>query len=196
MTKQHNIPILADAVMGIDPSLTGFAISIGLLNGETWTRTIKTAPAETLRQKAERNRQIVEPTIEAVAKYRPAIVVIEMTAYSYGDGKRSSGVNDRIGLVHVLQDRLLDFDCLVVECAANTLKAFAAEYGLADKLDVKEALERTYKVKLASYDESDSFGLMKLGQCCIGHAVPVSVKQHKMVDACRLRWGIGRTVAA
>lgn len=172
------------AVMGIDPSLAGFAYAIAVESGnelQIHEALLKTKPSgDDVRARVDRYRLIVEPTIAAVRSLGVGLCVIEGYSFGSAGGKVSGHAHDRAELGGILRNALVDV-CRVVEVAPSSLKKYATGKGNADKAEVISALSRRYGRTFKSDDAADAFALLQIGLCLVGTASPENRAQQEVI---------------
>lgn len=173
-------PLLGESVLGIDPSLTGFAICMHvpgrpLIEGE-W----KSDPAKGARNRMARCEQLVRGVLQAAVAHQPSLVLIE--AYSYGSANRGEqGHHDRLELGGILRWKLCELlpHAAIVEVAPSSLKKFATGDGKAGKPQVISALASAHKRRFATDNAADAFALCQLGLALTGQLPPPSTKAER-----------------
>lgn len=175
-------------VMGIDPSLSGFAYSTAHSadGGQSIVldeQLIKTKPSgDAVRARCDRYRLIVEPTVRAAAAIGVGLVVIEGYAFSQAGGHTSGRAHDRAELGGVLRNELLKVPGLdILECGPATLKKFATGKGNADKAEVISALSRRYGRTFRSDDAADAYALLQIALCIVGAVAPETRPQAEVI---------------
>lgn len=163
-------------VVGIDPSLSGFAVC-SLTNEWEW-KTKSTG--DEVEQRIRRYRQLANFCCEAVFEPQPepkAHVYIE----GYSFGSMASTQLRLAELRGVLYERLI-VGAELVEVSPGTLKMFACGKGNGDKVAVATSLAHRYGREFKSDNAADAFALMKLGLCVEGIEEPQTVQQRKAVE--------------
>jgi Holliday junction resolvasome RuvABC endonuclease subunit len=173
-------PLLGESVLGIDPSLTGFAICLHvpgrpLIEGE-W----QSEPAKGVRNRMARCEQLVRGTLQAATAHHPSLVLIE--AYSYGSAHRGEqGHHDRLELGGILRWKLCELlpQCAIVEVAPASLKKFTTGDGKAGKPLIISALASKHGRRFSTDNASDAFALCQLGLALSGQVPPPSTKPER-----------------
>lgn len=193
------------AVAGIDPSLRGMALVLGvegLPDYELWKRS---KPADGVRARIARYRALVDPIEEVLRQHKPRMALIE--TYPYGVSSKS--VVDLGELGGILRDAVLRHCEHVLEVNVVHVKLFAtgstgggaypkgltdeqreqmrAERRAESKHAVKTALEERYGITLRNDDVADAFALKQMGACLVGLAEPLTDFEARVVDGLRAK---------
>ena len=190
MTPKPRVPVLADQVLGIDVSLTHTAVVLGGPNGSLAQTFVTKTIGDDVHARMCRNALVVEPIAAIAREHARDIALVVFEAYPYAGGKYAGKAYDRGELGGILRWELRAIGVPIVEVFPNTLKAFAADYGRADKNEVIAAVQERYRMVVRDDNQADAFACMALGQCVLGRWVPLSTKQGKMVDECRRKWAL------
>lgn len=147
-------------VVGIDPSLTGTGIAVGLSLAET----ITTKPTGTdVRARLTRIRGIVADVLRIVPA--DALVVIEGPSF----GREQPGLAHlRAGLWWSLVNDLCACGCTVAEVPPKTLKKFATGSGNASKSDMRMALFKRLGIDNPDDNQVDALWLREAGLHLVG----------------------------
>ena len=150
-------------VVGIDPSLTGLAVSTAGALAE-FKSEAKDWPDHTPVGRWERFSNLVSEVLEVVGE-DPELIVIE------GNQGRVQG--PAIQLIefawHLKAALLAEYDSVrLIEVPPNTLKKWACGKGNADKSFVASALTRKYGVVFETNNMSDAYALLKFGEGLLG----------------------------
>ncbi len=167
-------------VLGIDPSLGGFAVSLAKPNATPYLRRIKTNPARSVRERNARYRLIVDEVVEFARQTNP-LVIIEGYSFGSAEGREQVGHMDRAELRGVLYDRLLPHCEDIHEVAPASLKKFGASNGRASKDEMKLALEQRYGRVFRNHDEADAWACMQVGLCIVRACDPETREQAEVV---------------
>jgi len=156
------------SIMGIDPSLSGFAVAIyipdnGVLIHET--KTIAKEHSKSVRGRRHRYRVVIDTAFEWAKKYNPKLILVE--GYSYGS--RGKAILDMAELGFYLRDHMIDFCDFMIEIPPPMLKKFACGHGRAGKGVIKATLEYEHGIAFKTHNEADAFALLRLGCCCVGY---------------------------
>ena len=181
------------AVMGIDPSLTAFAVAVAAPGKIPALQVYRSKPAGDVRARVMRYRSLVWPLLGLAIEHKPKLVLIE--GYAFGaavrrgeDGKvkvSQRGHHDRSELGGILRDRLLEHVGSIVEVAPAALKKFMAGSGAAKKSEAVSAFSVRVGKVFKSDDEADSWALMMLGMCLLGQSAPETKQQREVVVGLR-----------
>jgi Holliday junction resolvasome RuvABC endonuclease subunit len=188
-SAQWLAPLLGESVLGIDPSLTGFAICYSVPGRELYEGRWSSKPTKGVRERVARYEQLVRGTVQAVIANQPGLVLIEGYAYSHG---AQHGHHDVIELGGVLRLELSKrTTCPIVEIAANTLKKVTCGDGKAPKAFMISELARKHARRFTSEDQADAFALCQLGLALTGQVPPPSTKAERTyLDALRKGYGL------
>jgi Holliday junction resolvasome RuvABC endonuclease subunit len=170
-------PLLGESVLGIDPSLTGFAICHHVPGRELYEGRWPSKPAKGVRERAERYERLIRGMIQAVVAYKPGLVLIEGYAYAAG---AQHGHHDVIELGGVLRWELCKrTECPVIEVAPTTLKKFTTGDGKAPKPFMVSELARKHQRRFTTDDQADAFALCQLVLALTGQLPPPSTKAER-----------------
>lgn len=170
-------PLLGEPVLGIDPSLTGFAICYSepgkALKDSRWS----SKPADGVRDRCARYEQLMRGVLQLVPALHPALVLIEAYAFSKGE---QYGHHDIAEFGGVLRTELCKrTTCPIVEVAPNTLKKFTTGDGKASKPLMISELAKKHGRRFASDDAADAFALCQLGLALTGQIPEPSTKAER-----------------
>jgi len=142
-------------VMGLDPSLTGTGVALGL----SLTSTISTkTTANTIPARLARINRIVTAVCQVLPER--ALVVIEGPSF----GREQRGLAHlRAGLWWSLVGELAAAGCSVVEVPPKTLKKFATGSGAASKADMRMAAFKRFGVDNPDDNQVDALWLREVG---------------------------------
>ena len=163
-------PLLGESVLGIDPSLRGFAICYSvpgraeLIEGE-W----KSEPADGVRARMERIDQLIRGTLQIVIAHKPGLILIE----GYSMGSKFGMAFDRYELGGVLRRELCKLTtCPIIEPAPKTLKKFTTGDGAAQKSAMISAIARLQHRQIKTDNKADAAALCELGLALTGQKPP------------------------
>ena len=142
-------------VMGIDPSLSGFAVVVMFEDGTTVEREIKTSVAKTLSSRMKRLRKIAALAEEMVKEHVPELCLIE--GYAFGAKGRATLSLAELG--GIVRDKIIDYPDVTVEIPPTTLKKFLTGRGNSPKIDVVQKLARRFEREFKTDNLADAFGL-------------------------------------
>lgn len=171
------------AVMGIDASLTGFAVAVvgphGTLVEEKKTEA-KQYP-RTIEGRMDRMVYLVDFAVRVCKTHSPYLLLIEEYAYN---AKGSSGVT--LGeLGGILRHRILGIADYTAEVPPQIPKKFVTGKGNASKLQVVQALARRYNMEFKTDNEADAFALAKLGRVVAGYEQAQTKQQEEAAKTVR-----------
>lgn len=166
-------------VLGIDPSLTGFAVCVGASPTEYYThRWSSHFLGSRIDARIDRMLPLVENVMELADKYRPSVVCLEGYAYS----SNGSGVTERIELGGILRADLTTLDADLFEVAPMTLKKFCTGQGKGDKTAMVACMTKRWGVEFFDSDRYDAYGLCRMALCLAGLAKPETDAQRQAID--------------
>lgn len=181
-------PLLGESVLGIDPSLTGFAVCQHVPGRDLYEGRWTSKPAKGVRERCARYEQLIRGTIQLVIAHQPGLILIEGYAYSHG---AQHGHHDIVELGGALRLELCKrTTCPIVEVAATTLKKFTTGDGKAPKPFMVSELASKHGRRFTSEDQADAFALKELGLALTGQVPPPSTKAERTYLA-GLRKGYG-----
>lgn len=170
-------PLLGESVLGIDASLTGFAICHHVPGRELYEGRWPSKPAKGVRERCDRYERLIRGTVQAVVAHQPGLVLIEGYAYAAG---AQHGHHDVIELGGVLRFELSRrTSCPIVEVAPTTLKKFTTGDGKAPKPFMVSELARKHSRRFTTDDQADAFALCQLGLALTGQLPPPSTKPER-----------------
>ena len=183
-------PLLGECVLGIDPSLTGFAICYSVPGKQLVEGRWASKPASTVRGRMERYERLIRGVLDVVRAQQPGLVLIEGYAFAAA-GRAQQGHHDRAELGGVLRWRLCELTrCAILEPAPATLKKFVTGSGVGSKDIMVSTLARDHQRTFSSDDEPDAFALCQLGLAHTDQLPPPSTKAARAYLA-KLRQGYG-----
>lgn len=152
-------------VLGIDPSLTGFALAFGTRTGkkhEILELSSKSRGQE-LTNRLRRYDEFVLRIQEEITERGPELILIE--GYSYA----SRGSVISLGEFGILvRQSLFEVTDNVLEVAPSLLKKFATGKGNAGKSQMVSEITRRYDVTFKTDNEADAFALMQMARIVHG----------------------------
>lgn len=168
-------------VVGIDPSLSGTAVTKGhgILDATTKRFTSKASGTDP-RLRTERLKILAQDAMEFVTSGgEPSLILIE--GYSFGSiGGQAMTRAEYRGILFL---DMVSTSARIIEVSPGTLKKFVAGSGAAKKeVMILEAYKR-WGVEFKTNDEVDSYGLWRLGMCLEGLIDPENAKQRESVAA-------------
>lgn len=168
------------SVVSLDASLTGFAICI--LFGDThYIYETTSKPTKSLLGRIDRLRKLVDWAKGYVKQYAPELLLIE--GYSFNSRGNSSVSLGELG--GILRHELIGYADTMVEVPPTVIKKFSSGKGNANKIQVATALTARYGVEFGSDNQSDVFGLAKLGQVVLGYADAETAYQRSSAEVVR-----------
>jgi Holliday junction resolvasome RuvABC endonuclease subunit len=189
-------PLLGECVLGIDPSLTGFAICYSVPGKQLVEGRWSSKPATTVRGRMERYERLIRGVLDVVRAQQPGLILIEGYAFAAA-GRAQQGHHDRAELGGVLRYRLCGLlrpDARILEVAPSTLKKYATGDGRAPKAFVTSELARRYQRRFTTDDAADAFALCQLGLALTCQLPHPSTKAERLYLA-GLRKHFGVTVS-
>lgn len=149
-----------DCYVGIDPSLSGFAVSICIGDGEpqVFERSSKPATEASIRSRIARYRGLIDWAVDLIGS-RVKVIAVEGYAFNAHSNAVTAGE-----MGSLLRQSLLDCTALLVEVPPTSLKKFVTGKGQGDKVAVATTLTRKTGRSFNSDNESDAFALMLIAQ--------------------------------
>jgi Holliday junction resolvasome RuvABC endonuclease subunit len=184
-------PLLGECVLGIDPSLTGFAICYSVPGKRIETKRWPSKPASAVRDRVARYERVISGVIELVHAQQFDLILIE--GYSYGSASRKQqGHHDRAELGGVLRWRLCELtQCPIIEPAPSSLKKFVTGNGVGSKDIMVSTLAVQHQRVFSNDDEADAFALCQLGLALTDQLPPPSTKAGRLyLDTLRTKFGL------
>jgi crossover junction endodeoxyribonuclease RuvC len=168
------------AVIGIDPSLSGFAVAVadgsGVASVEEWRSNPE---GKCVWARSNRYHRLVAGVTSLVSGIQTGRVLVE----GYSMGSRGAAVTGMIELGWTLRWELLRLHGItVLEIAPATLKKWASGKGNASKSAVVSALTRRYGREFDSDNEADAFALAEMGRQLEGLAEPQTKAQREALQ--------------
>ena len=168
-------------VMGIDPSLTGFAVCVAEsptdFKTERWTSHFL---GTGIAARIDRMLPLVENVMEVVDKYNPSVICIE----GYSFGSNVSGVTERVELGGILRaDLVNDNRAALYEVAPTTLKKFCTGTGKGDKVAMIACMTKRWGVEFFDSDRYDAYGLTRMALCLAELVEPESDAQRQAIES-------------
>ncbi len=171
--RKWRAPLLGESVLGIDPSLTGFAICYSVPGRELDEGRWSTEPAVTAHERMERYEKLIRGTLEIVLAHKPSLVLIEGYAFEPPGAGKQRGTTHRNELGGVLRWELSKrVQCPIVEVAITSLKKFTTGDGHAKKPAVISAIARLQNRMIKTDDQADAAALCELGLALTGQKPP------------------------
>lgn len=165
-------------VAGIDPSLTGCAVSLFDSCGAQNTHTYSSKPADGLGARFHRFNSLCLDVVEAARG--ASLCCIEGYSFASKGGKAF----DRVEFGGMLRWRLMaQAGVKLIEVPPTTLKLFAAGKGNADKTAMALAVYKRWKVELPDDNQVDAYCLARLAACIAGWAAPENDAQKRAIDS-------------
>lgn len=171
-------------VVGIDPSLTGFALAAATSPAacDLFEWSSHGGKADLVGARIDRYRSLIGRALEALAE-RPALILLE--GYSYGSRGSSVTLAEFGG---VLRRALLDEGHPVVEVSPSELKKWATGKGNAGKPAVISALSKRYGRTFETDNEADAYGLAMMALQILGAEPAHNAAQRAIVQKLRTTW--------
>jgi hypothetical protein len=177
-TTQWVAPLLGEPVLGIDPSLTGFAACYSVPGKQLFEGRWSRPPASTVRGRMDRYERLIRGVLDLVREpdCKPGLILIEGYAHAAA-GRGQRGHHDRAELGGVLRWRLCELvQCPIVEPAPASLKKFVTGSGVGSKDIMVSTLAVQHQRTFSSDDQADAFALCQLGLALTDQLPPPSTK--------------------
>jgi crossover junction endodeoxyribonuclease RuvC len=154
--------------MGIDPSLTGFAMASSAKDDDfpLIVELASKPKSSALKARLHRYETFVSDIMEHVAECRPSLVMIEGYAYS------RQGSVIFLGEFGILLRKALLEVTEVIEVSPSALKKFATGKGNANKAKVTSALASRFGMEFSTDNEADAFALLQIALMWKGWVQP------------------------
>jgi len=188
-------PLLGECVLGIDPSLTGFAICYSVPGKQLVEGRWSSKPATTVRGRMERYERLIRGVLDVVRAQQPGLILIEGYAFAAA-GRAQQGHHDRAELGGVLRWKLCELaQCPIIEPAPASLKKFVTGSGVGSKDIMVSTLARDHQRTFSSDDQADAFALCQLGLALTDQLPPPSTKAARIyLDKLRAGYGLRDTL--
>lgn len=186
-------PLLGECVLGIDPSLTGFAICYSVPGKQLVEGRWSSKPATTVRGRMERYERLIRGVLDVVREpdCKPGLILIEGYAFAAA-GRAQQGHHDRAELGGVLRWKLCELaQCPIIEPAPASLKKFVTGSGVGSKDIMVSTLARDHQRTFNSDDAADAYALCQLGLALTDQLPPPSTKAARIyLDKLRAGYGL------
>lgn len=151
---------LQPKVVGIDPSLTRTAVTIG--NGESWKlKEFGSKPrGDGVARRAARYDELTSSIVNWLESEDP-IHAIYIEGYSFGSNDTNARWLAEFG--GILRWHLVDLADRVIEVPPSSLKKFVTGKGNAKKEQMLAHVQKRWGELFDTSDAGDAFGLYKLG---------------------------------
>jgi len=160
-------------IAGIDPSMTSTGLVIIDSQGNILDQgLIETEPHDWVRD-IDRFHYIRDQIIDKIKKFKVTLVVIEHFSYGSPGKQKSSRVFQLAGLGYIIRSSLATENYKYYEVSPNSLKAFVAENGTADKPMISAAILEKYGLWYdpdKENDIADAYGLSRM-LLCLGERI-------------------------
>jgi len=145
-------------VVGIDPSLTGFAMTAMYKDGTVVEQELTSKPAKTLVGRVKRLQRLAKAAEDFLKEHVPELCLVEGYAYA-AKGRSVISLGELGGVV---REYIVGISDITVEVPPTTLKRFLTGKGNANKLAVTQKLVRRFDREFKTDNLADSFGLALL----------------------------------
>lgn len=164
-------------VAGIDPSLTGCAVSIFGHEGDPVTVSFGSSPSDGLGPRFQRFDTLCTKVVECAAA--ASLCCIEGYSFASKGGKAF----DRVEFGALLRWRLMLAGVKLIEVPPTTLKLFAAGKGNADKTAMALAVYKRWRVELPDDNHVDAYALARMAAVLAGFAQAETDAQRRAIDS-------------
>lgn len=173
LPPKWTVPLLGEPVLGIDPSLTGFAICYSVPGKQLVEGEWSSKPDSTVRGRVARYERLMLGTLDVVRTIKPGLIAIE--APSFGSAHRGEqGHHDRSELRGILLWKLCQLThCPIIEPAPGSLKKFTTGDGKANKNQMIAAMAEVFHRRYRSDNAADARALCQLGLSLTEQAPPI-----------------------
>lgn len=170
-------------VMGLDPSLTGFAACAARspddFTTQRWTSHFL---GHRIDSRIDRMLPLVELVMEFVDTHQPTVICIE--GYSYASNGR--GNNERIEMGGILRADLVAYGKAELwEVAPMSLKKFCTGSGKGDKIGMVATMTKRWGVEFFDSDRYDAYGLARMALCLAGMSQAENDAQRQAIESVR-----------
>lgn len=142
-------------IAGIDPSLQKTGLIIMDSSGKViFEELIKSKKLKGI----ARLKMIKDRLIVLLKQYKVTVVAIE--SYSFGSRGRATFSLGELG--GVLRLALLENKFKFFDVSPSSLKSFVAENGAADKIMMRQAIIRKYRLDISEDNIADAYGLARM----------------------------------
>lgn len=184
-------PLLGACVLGIDPSLTGFAICYSVPGKRVYEGEWSSKPTTTVRGRVARYEQLIRGTLEIVLAQKPQLILIEAYAYQLAGGKQSGHAMERAELGGILRLKLCErTQCPIVEVSPTTLKKFVTGAGTGSKDFMVSTLAKNYVRTFTSDNQADAFALCQLGLALTGQVDVRTKPEREYLGKLKKGWAL------
>ncbi|WP_437187797.1 hypothetical protein SH668x_001208 [Planctomicrobium sp. SH668] len=175
------------AVIGLDPSMSGFAICRLEIGEAPELKTVSQgAEGLTWESRLERYGKLATKVAEAV---RETSLPIFIEAYSFGSKNTRAHTAGEFGCYLRLKISQA-FKVRLIEVTPNELKKFVTGKGNAGKSEMVSAVSIRTGIQIKDDNQSDAYGLAWIGQCVLGLQEPTNKIRAGIVEAIRDRHGM------
>lgn len=157
-------------VVGIDPSLKGFAMVAMYEDKEVVEKEMSTEATKTLQGRVTRLRTLANFAEDFIKEHVPELCLIE----GYAFGAKGQSVSKMYELGGVVRDRIVGLADDTVEIPPSNLKRFLTGRGNAPKMDIMQKLVRRFDREFKSDNLADAFGLALLGSVVLDFRSPLT----------------------
>lgn len=167
-------------VVGVDPSLTGFAVCKVFEDSTFAMKVFATKPehyAKTAGGRMERQDDLCAWMMDFIGDTPPAFVCCE--AYSH-DSKHATHLMGELGRTVRQNIYTIVNDHVFREVAPSTLKKYVTGSGKGKKIGIIAHTTRRWNVLFGTDDEYDAHGLARLAAMCVLWSPPKNVPQRQV----------------
>lgn len=167
-----------ECVVGIDPSLTGFAMVAMYYDGsgKIESKELKTKATDTLKGRMDRLRRLAKEAEAFIKKHWPALCVIE--GYSHAAKWKAAAMGE---LGAMVRHMVIGIPPVTIEVAPTVLKKFAAGKGNANKLVMTQSVGKKFDCQFKTDNMADAYGLAWLGLVGIDKMEATNQKQREVI---------------
>lgn len=170
-------PVSSGTIIGIDPSLTGFAIC-SISNQDITFREYSSKAAKLIQDRMDRYEELLKEPLAFIQQNKPQLIVLE--GYSYGSKGRGTITLGEFG--GVLRYSLRSYMDRLIEVPPTVLKKFTTGSGNCSKDKMVSLASSKYRMVFNTNNEVDAFCLAKLGMCLTGYDSPTANYQEKVIE--------------
>lgn len=173
---------MPEAVIGIDPSLTGTAVCVMRRDGSHEMHRFTSKPATGVCGRVERYMELTNQVFGVIDPESGTTVCIE--GYSFASNGQGVYLGEYGGILRRMLCRQ-QHNCggePPIEIPPHSLKKFATGKGNGDKLAVCLAIQKRYGVDFKTNDEYDAYALARIAGCKAGWWEPETASQREALE--------------
>lgn len=166
-------------VLGIDPSLTGSAISVFRDGDFRGCACFTSKPATGWRARMQRFANLADAIVECMRLHNPDVICLE--GYSMGSRGNITSLCEFGGILRMRLMTYVKPECQLFEVAPTTLKKFVLGKGNGEKELMMQQVLKRWGFEASNNDEADAYGLSRMAMCIAGVCEPENEAQREAV---------------